>query len=181
MGIEVDRAKVDTIAKLPPPKNVNGLRSFLGHAGFFMRFIKDFAKITRPLTQLLLKDAPFNFSKECHEAFYLLKERLTTTPIMIAPNWNLPFELMCDASDFAVGDVLGQRIDKHFQPIYYAIKTLIPTQENYTTTEKELLAVVFAFDKFRSYLVLSKTIVFTDHSTLKYLFTKQDPKPRLIR
>ncbi|XP_023756206.1 uncharacterized protein LOC111904710 [Lactuca sativa] len=167
MGIEVDRAKVDTIAKLPPPTNVKGVRIFLGHVGFYRRFIKDFSKITRPLTQLLLKDAPFEFSKESLDAFHLLKEKLTITPIMIAPNWSLPFELMCDSSDYAVGAVLGQRIDKLFQPIYYASKTLNPTQENYNTTEKELLAVVYAFDKLRPYLVLSKTIVFTDHSALK--------------
>jgi hypothetical protein len=88
---------------------------------------------------------------------------------------------MCDASDFAVGAVLGQRRDKHFHPIYYASKTLNDAQENYTTTEKELLAVVFACDKFRSYLVLSKTIIFTDHSALRHLFSKKDAKPRLIR
>ena len=100
---------------------------------------------------------------------------------MVAPDWTLPFEIMCDASDYAVGAVLGQRRDKHFHPIYYASKTLNDAQENYSTTEKELLAIVFAFDKFRSYLVFSKTIVYTDHSTIKYLFTKQDAKPRLIR
>ncbi|GJQ90049.1 reverse transcriptase domain-containing protein [Tanacetum coccineum] len=100
---------------------------------------------------------------------------------MIKPDWSLPFEIMCDASDYAVGAVLGQRIDKHFKPIHYASKTMNQAQENYTSTKKELLAVVFAFDKFRQYLVLSKIIVFMDHSTLQYLFTKQDAKPRLIR
>ncbi|GKB13147.1 reverse transcriptase domain-containing protein [Tanacetum coccineum] len=86
---------------------------------------------------------------------------------MIKPDWSLPFEIMCDASDYAVRAVLGQRIDKHFKPIHYASKTMNEAQENYTTTEKELLAVVFAFDKFRQYLVLSKTIVFTDHFALR--------------
>ncbi|GJW82429.1 reverse transcriptase domain-containing protein [Tanacetum coccineum] len=100
---------------------------------------------------------------------------------MIKPDWSLPFEIMCDASDYAVGAVLGQRIDKHFKPIHYTSKTINEAQENYMTTKKELLAVVFAFDKFRQYLVLSKTIVFTDHSAMRYLFTKQDAKPRLIR
>ncbi|GJX74224.1 reverse transcriptase domain-containing protein [Tanacetum coccineum] len=100
---------------------------------------------------------------------------------MIKPDWSLPFEIMCDASDYAVGAVLGQRIDKHFKPIHYASKTMNEAQENYTTTKKELLAVVFAFDKFCQYLVLSKTIVFTDHSALRYLFTKQDAKPHLIQ
>ncbi|GJR03822.1 reverse transcriptase domain-containing protein [Tanacetum coccineum] len=88
---------------------------------------------------------------------------------------------MCDASDFAVGGVLGQRIDGKFKPIYYASKTLNNTQEHYTTTKKELLVVVFSFDKFHPYLILSKTKVYTDHSALKYLFSKQDAKPRLIR
>ena len=99
---------------------------------------------------------------------------------MVKPDWTLPFEIMCDASDYAVGAVMGQRIGKHFQPIHYASKTMNEAQENYKTTEKELLAVVFAFEKFRQYLVLSKTIVFTNHSALQYLFSKQDMKPRLI-
>ncbi|GKC75339.1 putative nucleotidyltransferase, ribonuclease H, partial [Tanacetum coccineum] len=120
-----------------------------------------------------------------HAGFYrrrsTLKEKLTTAPIIISPDWNEPFELMCDASDFAVGAVLGQRIDGKFKPIYYASKTLNNAQEHYTTTEKELLAVVFSFDKFRQYLILSKTAVYTDHSALKYLFNKEDAKPRLIR
>ncbi|GJS30380.1 putative nucleotidyltransferase, ribonuclease H [Tanacetum coccineum] len=148
-GIEVDKAKIEAISKLPYPMNVKAIRSFLGHA-------------------------------KCIQAFDTLKRELTQAPIMIKPDWSLPFEIMCDASDYAVGAVLGQRIDKHFKPIHYASKTINEAQKNYTTTEKELLAVVFAFDKFRQYLVLSKTIVFTDHSALRYVFTKQDAKPCLI-
>ncbi|GJX55635.1 reverse transcriptase domain-containing protein [Tanacetum coccineum] len=140
--IEVDKAKIKAISKLPYPTNVKAIQSFLGHAGFYRRFIKDFSQITHPMTQLL-------------------------APIMIKPSWSLPFEIMCDASDYAVGAVLGQRIDKHFKPIHYASKTMNEAQENYITTEKELLAVVFAFDKFHQYLVLSKTIVFTDHFSLR--------------
>ncbi|GJW21219.1 reverse transcriptase domain-containing protein [Tanacetum coccineum] len=143
------------------------------------RFIKDFSQVARPMTQLLVKDTPFNFSEQCIQAFDKLKRELMQAPIMIKPDWSLPFEVMCDTSDYAVGAVLGQRIGKHFKPIHYASKTINEAQENYTTTEKELLAVVFAFDKFRQYLVLSKTIVFTDHSALRYLFT--NAKPRLIR
>nr|GEV13867.1 reverse transcriptase domain-containing protein [Tanacetum cinerariifolium] len=126
-GIEVDRAKVDVIAKLPHPTTV--------------------------------KEAP----------------------IMIALNWDLPFELMCDASDFVIGAVLGQRHGKHFKPIHYASKTMNDTESNYTTTEKEMLAVVYAFEKFRSYLIINKSIVHTDHSALKYLFAKKDAKARLLR
>ncbi|XP_057719735.1 uncharacterized protein LOC130934166 [Arachis stenosperma] len=114
-------------------------------------------------------------------AFDELKKRLSSAPIIAPPSWDLPFELMCDVSDFAVGAVLGQRKDKLVHVIYYASKVLNENQRNYTTTEKELLAIVFAFDKFRSYLIGSKVIVFTDHAVLKYLLTKQESKPRLIR
>ncbi|GJW69235.1 reverse transcriptase domain-containing protein [Tanacetum coccineum] len=123
--IEVDRAKVGVIAKLPHPTTVKGIRSFLGHVGFYRRFIQDFSKIARPMTHLLEKETPFIFSKECTKVI-----------------------LSCWA-------VLGK--------------------------QKELLAVVYAFEKFRPYLVLSKSIVYTDHSALKYLLAKQDAKPRLLR
>ncbi|GJT83715.1 reverse transcriptase domain-containing protein, partial [Tanacetum coccineum] len=156
-GIEVDKAKVDVIAKLPHPTTVKGIRSFLGHAGFYRRFIQDFSKIARPMTHLLEKETSFIFSKECIEAFETLK-----------------------MNDFAVGTVLGQRKTKHFQPIHYASKTMTEAQAHYTTTKKELLAVVYAFEKFRPYLVLSKSVVYTDHSALKYLLAKQDAKPRLL-
>nr|GEV32616.1 hypothetical protein [Tanacetum cinerariifolium] len=160
---------------------VKGIRSFLGHTGFYRRFIKDFSKISRPMTHLLEKNSPFIFSNDCIQAFRTLKEKLTEALILIAPNWDQPFELMCDASDFAVGAVLGQRIKKHFRPIHYASKTMTQAESNYTTTEKEMLAVVYAFEKFRSYLIMNKSIVYTDHSALKYLFTKKDAKPRLLR
>ncbi|GJZ30564.1 reverse transcriptase domain-containing protein [Tanacetum coccineum] len=172
-GIEVDKAKVDVIAKLPHPTTVKGIQSFLGHAGFYRRFIQDFSKIARLMTCLLEKDTPFLFSKECIEAFQTLKKKLTEAPILVNPDWDLPFELMCDASDFAIGAVLWQRKTKHFQPIHYASKIMMDAQLHYTTTEKELLAVVYAFEKFRSYLVMLKSIVYTDHSALKYLFAKQ--------
>nr|GEZ98418.1 reverse transcriptase domain-containing protein [Tanacetum cinerariifolium] len=106
---------------------------------------------------------------------------LTEAPILVVPDWNRPFELMCDASDFAIGAVLGQHKTKNFQPIHYASKTMTKFQIHYITTEKELLALVYSFEKFRPYLVLSKSIVYTDHSTLKYLLSKQDAKLRLIR
>ncbi|GJW31319.1 reverse transcriptase domain-containing protein [Tanacetum coccineum] len=105
-GLEVDKAKIDIILKLLPPTNIKGVRSFLGHAGFYRRFIKDFSKIARPITKLLEKDTPFEFNDECQKAFELLKGKLTCAPVIICPNWNLPFELMYDASDFAVGAVL---------------------------------------------------------------------------
>nr|XP_009803437.1 PREDICTED: uncharacterized protein LOC104248807 [Nicotiana sylvestris] len=114
-------------------------------------------------------------------AFEELKKRLVITPIIVAPDWEQPFELMCDASDYAVGAVLGQQKDKIMHPIYYASRTLSGAQLNYTVTEKEMLAVVFAFDKFRSYLIVSKVIVYTDHAALKYLIEKKESKLRMIR
>nr|GEZ87271.1 reverse transcriptase domain-containing protein [Tanacetum cinerariifolium] len=110
---------------------------------------KDFSKISRPMTHHIEKDTPFVFSEDCIQAFQTLKKKLTEAPILIAPNWDLPFKLMCDASDFAI--------------------------------EKEMLAVVYAFEKFQSYLIMNKCIVHTDHSALKYLFAKKDAKARLLR
>ncbi|GJZ99287.1 reverse transcriptase domain-containing protein [Tanacetum coccineum] len=148
-GLEVDKAKIYVISKLPPPTNI--------------------------------KDTLFEFDVECQKAFELLKEKITCAPVIVSPNWDLSFELMCDASDFAVGDVLGQKDGKNFYPIYFASKTLNLAQQKYTVAKKEPMAVVFAFEKFRSYMILSKTIVHTYHSALKHLFKKQDAKPRLIR
>jgi hypothetical protein len=133
------------------------------------------------LCKLLAKDTPFEFNEECLKAFGALKEILTSTPVIRPPSWGEPFEIMCDASDYAVGAVLGQRIEKLPHVIYYASRTLNDAQLNYSTTEKELLAVVFALDKFRSYLLGSKIIIFSDHAALKYLFSKKDAKSRLIR
>ncbi|RVX18526.1 Retrovirus-related Pol polyprotein from transposon 17.6 [Vitis vinifera] len=145
-GIEVNKAKVELIVKLPSPTTVKGVRQFLGHVGFYRRFIKDFSKLSKPLCELLAKDAKFIWDERCQKRA-----------------------------------VLGQREDGKPYVIYYASKTLNEAQRNYTTIEKELLAVVFALDKFRAYLVGSFIIVFTDHSALKYLLTKQDAKARLIR
>ncbi|XP_058764942.1 uncharacterized protein LOC131638400 isoform X1 [Vicia villosa] len=180
-GLEVDPAKIEVIEKLPSPVNVKGIRSFLGHAGFYRRFIKDFSKVAKPLSNLLNKDTEFIFDESCLKAFLELKEKLTTTPIIVAPNWSLEFERMCDASDYAVGAVLGQRKNKNFHAIHYASKVLNEAHVNYATTEKELLAIVFALEKFRSYLIGSKVVCYTDHAAIKYLLTKPDSKQRLIR
>ncbi|CAM8934309.1 unnamed protein product [Rhodiola kirilowii] len=147
-GIEIDRVKVEVIEKLPPPKDMKGIKSFLGHAGFYRRFIKDFSKIAKPLTDLLCQEAEFNFNDSCFNAFHHLKTALTSAPVVQPPDWELPFELMCDASDFVVGAVMGQRIDKKLHIVYYAS---------------------------------SKTIVYTDHAAIKYLLSKKDSKPHLIR
>ena len=180
-GIEVDKAKVELISKLPPPTNVKAVRQFLGHAGFYRRFIKDFSKIAKPLCELLVKDTKFVWDERCQKSFEELKLHLTTVPIVRAPNWKLPFEVMCDANDFAIGAVIGQREGGKPYVVYYASKTLNEAQRNYTTTEMDLLVVVYALDKFKAYLVGSFIVIFTNHSALKYLLTKQDAKARLIR
>ena len=126
-------------------------------------------------------DTTFVWTDECQHAFETLKKHLIVALIIQVPRWDLPFEIMTDASDFALGAVLGQRVDNKPSVIYYASHTLNDAQKNYTTTRKELLAVVFALDKFRSYVVGSPVTIFTDHSALKYLLAKKDTKPRLIR
>ena len=157
------------------------VRQFLGHVSFYRRFIKDFSKIAKPLYKLLEKDVKFSWDGDYQRSFEELKSHLTIAPIVRAPNWQLPFEVICDASDLAIGAVLGQREDGKPYVVYYARKTLNEAQRNYTTIEKELLAVVvYALDKFRAYLVGSDVIMFTDHSALKCLLTKQDAKARLI-
>ena len=113
-------------------------------------------------------------------ALSVLKDKLVSIPIVVAPDWAFPFELMCGASDYAIGAVLGQKRERIFQVIYYAIRTLNDAQLNYATTKKQLLAIVFAFDKCRPYLIGNKVVVHTDHSAIKYLMTEKDAKPRLI-
>nr|GEY22746.1 reverse transcriptase domain-containing protein [Tanacetum cinerariifolium] len=137
------------------------------------RFIKDFSQITYPMTQLLVKDAPFNFFKECIQAFDALKCKLTQTPIMIKPDWSLPFEMMCDSCDYAIRAVLGQRIDKHFKPIRYASKTMNEAQENYTIIKKELLVVVYTFDNSVNTLSYPR-LLFSRIILLAVLFIRSD-------
>lgn len=132
--IEVEKAKIEVIAGFPPPICVKGVRSFLGHAGFYRRFTKDFSKISQPLCKLPEKEVKFVFDEACLKAFEYLKEKVTTASIIVAPDWSLPFEVICDASGVALGVVLGKRRAKMFHPIYYASITLNTAQKNYTGT-----------------------------------------------
>ncbi|XP_038994728.1 uncharacterized protein LOC120118848 [Hibiscus syriacus] len=169
----MDKAKVEVIDKLPPPTTVKAVRSFLGHAIFYRKFIKDFSQMSKPLCSLMEQNRKFVLDAEVLNSFETIKKKLVNAPVIIALDWKLSFELMSDASDFAVGAVLGQHKDKMFHSIHYVSRMLNNAQSNYTTTEKELLDVVFAFDKFHSYLVGTKVIVYTDHSALKHLFVKK--------
>jgi hypothetical protein len=128
--IEVDKSKIELIANLPTPKSVKDVRSFLGHADFYRRFIKDFSVISKPLCNLLTKKNVFEWTEQCEKAFVKLKNLLTSIPVIQPPDLSLPFEIMCDASDYAVGAVLGQRKDKKPYVIYYASKTLNSAQMN---------------------------------------------------
>ena len=180
-GLEVDQAKVSIIRNLTPPTTVKGIRSFLGHAGFYKRFIRDFSKIARPLCRLLEKDTKFYFDESCQNSFEEIKSRIVEAPIMAKPDWNMELEIMCDASDFAMGAVLGQKAEKVLKAINYASKTFNEAQENYSTTEKEMLAIVFASEKFRPYILGSQVIIHTNYAVIKYLMAKKEAKPRLIR
>ena len=181
MGItEVDKAKVSIIKTLLPPTTVKGIRSFLEHAGFYRRFIKDFSKISRPLCRLLEKDAKFDFDESFKAAFDEIKSKLVIAPIMVTLDWNKEFEIMCDASDYSMGAILGQRTEKMFKAIYYASKTFNEARENYSTTEKEMLVMVFACEKFRPYILGSHVIIHIDHVAIRYLMAKKDAKLRLI-
>ena len=121
--MEVDQAKVDVIKTLMSPTTVKGIRSFLGHAGFYGRFVKDFSKISRPLCRMLEKDVKFDFDESCRSVFEEIKSKLVIAPIMLTLDWNNDFEIMCDASDYVMGAVLRQRTEKIFKAIYYASKT----------------------------------------------------------
>ena len=147
-GLELDKAKIEVIQNLPLLGTVRDLRSFLGHVGFYRRFIQDFAKVSKPLTTLLCKGKAFIIDEEGKHPFMMLKQALIGAPILQRPNWDLPFQITCDALDYVVGAVLGQRLDKKPTAICYASKTLIEAQINNTTTEKKLLAVVYALEKF---------------------------------
>ena len=179
--LEVDQAKVYIIKTLLPPTTIKRIRIFLGHAEFYRRFIRDFSKISRPLCKLLEKYENFDFDKSCFSAFEDIKSILVIAPIMATPNWNKEFEIMCNANDYVIGAILGQRTEKIFRAIYYANKTFNKAQENYFTAEKEMLVMVFACEKFRPYILGSHVIIHTDHATIKYLMAKKDAKPRLIR
>ena len=180
-GMEVDQAKVSIIKTLLPPTTVKGIRSFLGHAGFYKRFIRDFSKIARPLCRLLEKDAKFNFDESCQYSFEEIKSRLVEAPIMAKPDWNKEFDIMCDASGYAMGAVLGQKADKMFRAIYYSRKTFNEAQENYSITENEMLAMVFTCEMFMPYILGSHVIIHTEHATIKNLMAKKEAKLRLIR
>jgi len=171
-GIKVDPAKMEVILRIPTPKTQKEVRSFLGHARYYKRFIDFFSRIASPLFSLLMKDVDFLWIRKCEQAFLKLRRCVLAAPVLRGPNWELPFHIAMDASDIAVGAVLGQLEDKKPYAIYYISKNLTPAELNYTMTEKEFLAVVHTINKFWLYITGYQVFVHTDHSAISFLMNK---------
>jgi len=171
-GIKADPAKIQVLVNLMPPTTQKEVRSFLGYAGYYRRFIENFSKIAQPLFKLLAKDIEFHWTNSCQNAFQILKEKLSVAPILRGPNWSLPFHISTDASDTAIGASLGQKENLFNYAIYFISKNLTPAELNYTVTEKEMLAVIHAVNKFRHYITGYQVFIHTDHSAIKYLMNK---------
>jgi hypothetical protein len=180
-GIQVDPAKIQVILDIPTPSTQKEVRIFLGHAGYYRRFIKNFSKLASPLFFLLTKDVDFHWTDNCELSFADLKQKLSTAPILRGPNWALPFHISSDASDTAIGAVLGKQEDKEPYAIYYISKNMAPAELNYIVTEREFLAVVYAINKFRHYVTGYPTFIHTDHTTIKYLMNKPITNARVTR
>ena len=176
-GIKPHTKKIEVIKRYPIPKTQKEIKSFLGLLGYYRRFIQNFAKLTKPMTRCLKKNQRVEHTPEFIECFEACKSVLTSEPVLAYPNFEKPFELTTDASNFAIGAILSQ--DNH--PISYASRTLNPTEINYPTHEKELLAIVWACKYFRPYLFGHKFVINTDHKPLVWLFSLKQPNSRLIR
>ena len=182
-GREPDPEKVAVITNLAPPVNVKGVERVLGHIGWYRELIPDYATRTIPITRLQRKMVKFEWADECEESFQWLKDRLSSYPVLRPPNWDAPFHVYCDASAVAVGSALCQPVGdaKKDFPIAFASKQLNAAEKNYTTTERECLAMVFSVKKFRHYLLLNPVVFFVDHMAIKYLVNKADLSGRIAR
>ena len=180
-GISPNPEKISAVKNFPIPKCAKEVRSFLGLANYYRRFVNSFAKIAAPLNALLCKDKKFSWSEQCQLAFDTLKTALCESPILAYPDFSLPFSLHTDASDYAVGYVLSQKQNGLERVIAYAGRNLTPAEKNYSVTEKEGVALISGIQRFKPYLHGRKFTVYTDHSALKYLFTNKNPQGRLAR
>ena len=180
-GIAPDDDKISTVKDFPRPHNFKTVRSFLGLANYYRRFVKDFAKIAAPLNQLLRKDHKFDWTEACEQAFIALKHALTSAPILAFPDFKEPFHLFTDASNEGIGATLGQIQNGHEVAIAYAGRDLNNAERNYSTTEREALGLIFGIRKFEPYLHGRKFILHTDHHSLKWLMSISDPSGRLAR
>ena len=180
-GVSPNPDKVKAISQFPTPKTPKDIKSFLGLTGYYRRFIENFSNITKPLTSLLKKDIVFYWSHEQEHAFNLLKEKLISAPLLQYPDFSQPFIVTTDASNYAVGAILSQGEIGKDKPIAYASRTLNKHEGNYSTTEKELLAIIFGINTFRPYIYGYKFKIVTDHRPLTFLFNAKDPGGRLLR
>lgn len=180
-GVTPNQRKVQDILNFPVPKTEKEIRSFLGLTGYYRRFIDNYAKITKPLTKCLKKKAKIIINDDFIKAVDKLKELITNEPILKYPDFEQPFILTTDASDFALGAVLSQNEENIEKPVAYASRTLSNTETKYSTTEKELLAIVWACKHFRPYLYGRKFVIYTDHKPLTWLMSLKDPNSRLTR
>jgi transposase InsO family protein len=177
----VDPAKIDIISQIKIPSSQKEIRSFLGHVGYYRRFIQNFTNLVAPLFKLLEKDVEFCWDEQCQISFEILKTKLSSAPALRGPNWSLPFHICTDASDTTLGVVLGQREGKIPYAIYFVSKNLSPAEANYIVTEKEFLSVVHAINKFRHYIMGYKVFVHTDHSAIRFLMNKPVTNARVTR
>lgn len=180
-GVKPDPRKTKCVLEFPVPTNVKQVKSFLGLSGYYRRFVPNYGQISKPLTSLLKQDVPFIWSDLCQESFEKLKKILTSEPLLQYPDFTQPFNLTCDASGYAIGCVLSQGPIGKDLPIAYASRTLNKAEINYSTTEKELCAIVWGIKQFRCYLFGQKFKIITDHKSLTWLFGVKDPGSRLMR
>jgi len=181
-GIKPNPNKIKAIKSFPIPKTQKEIKSFLGLLGYYRKFVKDFAKITKPLTSCLKKNRKINLSDPQYiQAFEFCKNLLTNDPILQYPDFTKPFILTTDASQFALGAVLSQGSIGSDLPVCYASRTLSDSELNYSTIEKELLAIVWATKYFRPYLFGRKFQIVTDHKPLTWIMSLKDPNSKLVR
>jgi hypothetical protein len=177
--MRVDLEKIYIITQIIIPFSQKEFRRFLGHVGYYRRFIQNFTSLATPLFKLLSKEVEFKWDDECQISFEILKQKLSTTPMLRGPIWSLPFHICTDASDIALGVVLGKRENQIPYAIYFVSKNLSPVEVNYTVTEKELLVVFHAINKFRHYITGYQDFVHTNHSAIKFLMNKPITNPRV--
>lgn len=181
LGLRVDPDKVSAILAIPAPSNIKEVRRIVGMASWYRRFIPNFSTLVAPIVNLLRKGRTFKWSSECEKAFLDLKHKLVTAPVLRCPDFNVPFRIHCDASDFGLGGVLSQETEEGEQVVAYASRSLMKNERNFTTTEKECLAILYSIEKFRPYIEGSHFTVVTDHYALKWLNNLKDPNGRLAR
>jgi hypothetical protein len=179
-GIRVDPAKIEVILNLPTPHTQTEVRSFLGASGYYRRFLPNFSKTSAPL-HALTSNVEFKWSEKCDMAFAGLKKLISIAPVLRGPNWKIPFQISTDASDIAIGVVLGQEEEKKPYAIYFISKNLTLAELNYTVTEKEFLAVIHAINKFRHYIIGYSVILYIDHFAIRYVANKPITNGRVTR